>query len=98
MIKTYLKHILSKEPHHRRQHAVQVAGVLTALAFVVWVTTLPLRFAGTGTVAGDPLNGSDNQTMLAGAAGRDYANQMGVEVVGTSTDTGASGTTEFSNY
>lgn len=99
MLKRYLNHIRSKPSHHRRQHAVQIAGILTALAFVVWITTLPLRFGGTGQVAGaaDSLNASDNQTMLAGAAGRDYANQTGVEVVGTTTDSNTA-QTQFSNY
>ncbi len=107
MIKRYLNHVRSKQPHHRRQHAAQVAGVLTIVAFVIWITTLPLRFGGTGQVAGaaDSLNASDNQTMLAGAAGRDYANSTdgttddgsGVQVVGTST-AGDTTSSQFSNY
>lgn len=93
-MKKYFDHVKSKTPHHRRQHAAQVAGVLTAFAFVVWITTLGFRFAGTAPVAAAPsdLSGA-GQTQLAGVAGSDTSvNQSGVEVVGTSTNTG------FSNY
>ncbi|OGC80779.1 hypothetical protein A2943_02780 [Candidatus Adlerbacteria bacterium RIFCSPLOWO2_01_FULL_51_16] len=45
-MKKYLKHIQSKEPHDRRNHALQIAGTLTAILFVGWVTTLGFRFGG----------------------------------------------------
>ncbi len=92
MYKKYVKHVQAKTPHHRRQHAVQMAGVFTALAFVVWVTTLGVRFGttvNTGQVAtGD--QGNVQQTQLAGAAASGDTSQAGIEVVGTSTT--------FSNY
>ena len=95
MIKRYFRHIQSKPTHHRRQHAVQVAGILTAVAFVVWITTLPLRFGGMGTVAGAE-NQDAQQTQLAGVGSVDSTNtsdDSGVQVVGTSSENSA-----FSNY
>jgi hypothetical protein len=47
MIKKYLDHVYSKEPHDRRQHAMQIAAGITGFALVVWVTTLGVRFAMT---------------------------------------------------
>ncbi len=94
-MKKYFDHIKSKKPHHRRQHAAQVAGVLTAVAFVVWITTLSFRFAGTAPVAAAPDDGSGiQQTQLAGVDASDGSDSSapGVEVVGTSTDD------QFSNY
>ncbi len=89
MIKRYMEHMQTKHPHHRRQHALQVAGVFTALAFVVWITTLGLRFGGVpGAVASQ--NGSDDQqTQLAGAGATSDTSQTGLQVVATST---------YSNY
>jgi hypothetical protein len=92
MYKKYVKHIQGKTPHHRRQHAMQVAGLFTALAFVVWVTTLGFRFApviNSGAVANG--TGGDQQTQLAGADAADNTSQNGVEVVGTTTS-------DFSNF
>jgi hypothetical protein len=45
MIKKYLNHMYAKEPHERRQHAMQLATGITGVALVVWVTTLGVRFA-----------------------------------------------------
>jgi len=62
-MKKYFKHIQNKPPHERRQHAVQVAGVCTALVFVVWVTTLGMRLAHqSAAVAGA---GGDSQVANA---------------------------------
>lgn len=91
MYKKYVKHVQAKTPHHRRQHAVQFAGLFTALAVVVWVTTLGVRFGTTtdGQVANnDQSNGQ--QTQLAGVGAVGDTSQTGIEVVGTSTT--------FSNY
>ena len=96
MIKRYFNHIKSKPTHHRRQHAVQVAGMLTAVAFVVWITTLPLRFGGAGAVAAGGAENTDaQQTQLAGVGsvdGTNGTNDSGLQVVGTSTSSA------FSNY
>jgi hypothetical protein len=40
-----------KSPHERRQLALQVAGGVTALLFVVWVSTLGVRLAQSGASA-----------------------------------------------
>lgn len=108
MIKRYFNHVQSKPTHHRRQHAMQVAGILTALAFVVWVTTLPMRFGGTGAVAdGSQSNSLTDQTQLAGVGSIDTGNGTTLEVVGNTPDDGTStnpttnintGTNNFSNY
>lgn len=80
----------SKSTHHRRQHAVQVAGVFTALAFVVWVTTLGVRF-GTVQQSTDGVTVmSADQTQLAGVGATRDTSDTGLEVVSTST--------EFSNF
>lgn len=34
-----------KTPHERRSFATKVAGIVTALFFIVWVSTLGIRFA-----------------------------------------------------
>ncbi|MBY0473129.1 hypothetical protein K2Q00_02470 [Patescibacteria group bacterium] len=91
MYKKYVKHVQAKTPHHRRQHAVQFAGVFTALAFTVWVTTLGVRFGTTGGTVATNDQGSGQQTMLAGVAASGDTSQAGIEVVGTTTTT-------FSNY
>lgn len=52
-MKQYFDHIKSKEPHERRQHAMRIAGAVTAAVFVVWLTTLSLRLAGGTQVAQD---------------------------------------------
>ena len=79
-MKKYIQHIQSKAPHERRMHAMQVAGALTAVVFVVWITTLGYRLASPATeVAG---NGAPSQTasVLMGA----YPQSGGLEVASTS--------------
>jgi len=39
----YVEHILSKEPHERRRHALAWAAALTAVFFVAWIVTLGPR-------------------------------------------------------
>jgi hypothetical protein len=64
-MKKYFDHIQSKEPHERRQHAMQIAGVVTAMVFAVWITTLGFRLSsGNDQVAAD----GSNQTSLTAAA------------------------------
>jgi hypothetical protein len=90
VVKKYMNHVKSKTPHHRRQHAVQMAGVFTALAVVVWITTLGWRF-GTPQESGNSATvTSADQTLLAGVAASDTTSQTGLEVVSTSTS--------FSNF
>lgn len=42
-MRRYIEHIRSKDPHERRTHALRWAGVVTALFFVAWLGTLPMR-------------------------------------------------------
>lgn len=82
MIKKYFNHIRSKTPHRKRQHAAQVAGVFTVLAFVVWITTLGMRFGGAPAAPQmqNPFDTSTSpdQTQVAGAAASaDTANTTG---------------------
>jgi hypothetical protein len=44
-MRNYLTHIKSKPPHERRQHAMQVSALVVAAVFVVWISTIGLRFA-----------------------------------------------------
>ncbi len=79
-MKKYLHHIKSKPTHERREHAMRVAGVVTALVFFGWISTLGVRLAihssaasvasaGDSTASGDST--SANQTQLAGVAAAD---------------------------
>jgi len=96
MYKKYVEHIQSKPPHHRRQHAMQVAGTLTVLAFVIWIGTLGMRFGTPPQGSQDPgsvqADTDAQQTQLAGADASGDTSQSGLEVVGTSTDS------TYSNY
>lgn len=81
-MKRYFEHMQSKDPHERRQHAMRVAGVLTAVVFVVWVTTLGMRLNG-----GTPVVANDNQTQTslpAAAAAAREDNSPHLEVSTTS--------------
>lgn len=60
-MKRYLEHMQQKSAHERRRHAMQVAGVLTAIVFAGWVSTLGMGLSSqSATVAG-----SDNNTQSA---------------------------------
>lgn len=79
----YLEHMHTRSPHERRQHALRVAGVLTALIFAGWVTTFGLQSAGGvgSQVAG---SGQGVQSAAAVVANSPYAqNQL---IVATSSD------------
>lgn len=70
-MKKYIEHLKSKPPHQRRQHATQIAGVITAFVFVVWLGTLGVRLA-TSSAAIAEQNAGD-QTQLANVASGAYA-------------------------
>jgi hypothetical protein len=45
-MKKYFGHLQdTKTPHERREVALRIAGVLTALVFVVWLSTFGVRLA-----------------------------------------------------
>jgi hypothetical protein len=70
MIKKYLNHIHSKPPHERRQHAMQLAAGVTALALIVWVTTLGVRFALTpAQVAANNADSSQEASVVGATDG-----------------------------
>ncbi len=51
-MRKYIEHIKNtRTTHQRRQHAVQVAGALTAALFAVWLGTLGVRLASPSDVA-----------------------------------------------
>ena len=51
-MKRYIEHLKNtRTTHQRRQHAVQVAGALTAALFAVWLGTLGLRLSSPSDVA-----------------------------------------------
>jgi hypothetical protein len=62
----YLKHMHGKPTHERRQHAMKIAAVLTALVFVGWVTTLGLQL-GSSNNAPTQVAGSDAASQTAAA-------------------------------
>ncbi len=70
-MKKYFDHINSKEPHERRQHAMRIASVVTAMVFAVWITTLGFRLGGGGAQVaqdglGEPLTASVVQSGYSG--------------------------------
>ena len=70
MIKRYFEHMHTKSTHERRQHALSVATVVTALIFVGWLGTLGLRLGTAGSVA-NSTNGQ-NQNQLANVISGEY--------------------------
>ncbi len=54
-----------KSPHERRQFALQVAGTLTALIFVVWVSTLGVRLAQSSAQSANEAVSNTAATLVA---------------------------------
>ena len=78
-MKRYIEHVKTRPTHERRQHAMQIAGVLTALVFMGWVTTLGVRLAGNNSVADNPNNPSASQAAtVLGATEAAPANELEV--------------------
>jgi hypothetical protein len=81
-MKRYLEHIKSKPPHERRQHAAQISAGIVAVVFVVWISTIGLRFASTPsqTAGGDNNQlanivsgtGSQNATLIIATTSQGY--------------------------
>lgn len=64
-MKRYIEHIKNtRTTHERRQRALQVAGVLTAALFVVWIGTLGVRLSSQDAIAESP----DSSLTAAAAA------------------------------
>lgn len=82
----YFEHMHSKSTHERRTHAMRVAGVITALLFAGWISTLGLRSTlGTGQ---PQVAGSDGSSQTAAALNTqiDQGYQGNQLVVATSSD------------
>lgn len=75
----YFDHMHSKTPHERRMHSMRVAGVVTALVFAGWITSIGLGAGNPTTVAGSDTN---SQTAAAAQGLPATANTL---VVATST-------------
>ena len=82
-MKRYLAHIHGKPTHERRQHAVQVATLFTAVIFMGWLGTLGVRLATTPTSSsGETADTSvSSQTQL----GSVVTSVPGLEIATTST-------------
>ncbi len=70
-----------KSTHERRQHAMQVASVVTVFVFVGWLATFGMRLKS-GAVAN---SGSGQTTQLANLISTQQVNTNTLEVA-TSTD------------
>ncbi len=63
-MKRYINHIKDTHTtHERRQHAMQVSGVITGTLFAVWLGTLGYRLTTNEVVAQSP-----DQSLTAAAA------------------------------
>ena len=62
----YLEHIRSKDPHDRRQHAMQLSSGILAIVFLVWITTIGWRFS---QIPAQSPNDSTNQQLANIASG-----------------------------
>ncbi len=65
-MKRYLKHIHSKPPHERRQHALRIATGVTSLIFVGWIGSLGVRATHPSDVAGGSASGTEFANALSG--------------------------------
>ena len=87
----------TKSTHERRQHAVQVATVVTAFVFVGWIATLGVRFASYQTdvsTNGKPSNPTQLANVINGLP-TDTSSTNSLEVSTTTTYTGNSGVTTY---
>lgn len=67
-MKRYIEHIKTKEPHHRRKHAMQLSGAIVGVLFVVWLGTFSMRLGTPGeSTEADP-SASSGQTASAANA------------------------------
>jgi hypothetical protein len=73
----YLDHMHTKPTHERRRHAMRIAGIVTVLVFVGWVTTLGLQLGSSSTNA--------SQTAAAVTSSYDATQTSNQLIVSTST-------------
>ncbi len=63
-MKQVFNHIRGKEPHERRRHALQFAGVLTGAFALLWVGSFAARMGGP-VAAAEQNQGDPTQTAAA---------------------------------
>lgn len=64
----FLTRIRSKSPIVRAQYALGIAGLLTGIIMVIWLSTLPARFSEIGAHATTTTNEKQNDVEEKGAA------------------------------
>ena len=91
-MKRYIEHIQSQPPHYRRQHAARVAGVVTAIVFMGWISSLGVRFATHTKVTDSPVSGAGDASsatqfanVISGISTQNTTNTL--EVLDTTTST-----------
>jgi hypothetical protein len=85
-MKRYLDHMHQKPTHERRRHAMRVAGILTALVFVGWITTLGVQLGTPSTSSGQAaVAGTDNSSQTATVLNMQTDNQGNQLIVASST-------------
>ena len=83
----YLEHMHQKPTHERRQHAMRIAGMVTALVFALWVTTLGLQL-GNGSTSAQQVAGTDTAGQTAAVVNSGYdATQGGNQLIVSTTTT-----------
>lgn len=63
----YYDHMMTKSAHERRSHAMRVAGVVTALIFAGWVSTISLQAASGGGTNAPVAASADGSAQTAAA-------------------------------
>ena len=59
----------TKTTHERRTHALQVAGGVTAVALLIWISTLGIRFASTPPQTADSSDTSQLASVVSSQDG-----------------------------
>lgn len=72
-MKRYLEHIRQKPTHERRQHAVQVASVITGMIFIGWLGTLGVRMSSGSAETASAVQSPSPISQLANVASSVYS-------------------------
>jgi hypothetical protein len=77
-MRRYFENLHARPAHEKRQFSMQVAGMLTALIFVVWISTLGVRLADGIAKNNDSNDSADTAGLIAAtaAAGSDLQQQF----------------------
>lgn len=75
-MRRYIEHIQNnRTPHERRQHAMQIAGVVTMLLFVGWLASIGVRVGTQGPVVED--NSTNTAATLQAVQGPEQTTLLG---------------------